>query len=93
MSRLKSSIADVYATAPPTDATSLARMGFGTVNTNTLVAIANESSPSNTFAHVLLVNTPQLILSLSYFAYKGLWSCMQLKWLEACKIEEKKLKF
>jgi hypothetical protein len=86
ISRLKSSTADVYAMAPPTNATNLARMGFGTVNTNTLVAIANESSPSNTFVHVLLVNTPQFVLSLSYFAYNGLWSCMLLMREGSCTL-------
>ena len=62
--------------APPTDIASLWRLGFGTANVNLMLQLPDMSSSGNVVAHVLLVNTPQLILSLVYFSYNTVWTNM-----------------
>jgi hypothetical protein len=52
------------------------QMGFGVVNVNFLIELAGMSSANGVLGHILLVNTPQLVLSLSYFAYNALWTKM-----------------
>lgn len=48
--------------------------GFGAISVDTLIQVPYSTIESN----VLLANTPQLILSLLYFAYNNLWTCMLL---------------
>ena len=48
--------------------------GFGAINTDALIDVPISTIETNT----LLANTPQLILSLLYFAYNSLWTCMLL---------------
>ena len=51
-------------------------MGFGAVNTNTLVSWGDSGyAPRQTLiTSTLLANTPQLILSLLYFTYNGIFT-------------------
>ena len=51
-------------------------MGFGVVNVNFLVSLPDMSSEDGVIGHTLLVNTPQLVLSFSYFAYNAIWTQM-----------------
>ena len=61
----------------PTDIGSLYRMGFGAVNTNSLLAISSYSgSSTNVLMYILLGNLPQAILSFLYLMYNGLYTCM-----------------
>lgn len=62
--------------APPTSIASLWRMGFGAFNANFLLPLHDmaSSSHSSTMQHVLIVNAPQIALSISYFAYNDLWT-------------------
>ena len=62
--------------AVPTDLASIWRMGFGVVNVNFLVTLAGMSSREGVIGNTLLVNTPQLVLSFSYFAYNVIWTQM-----------------
>ena len=60
----------------PTDVASITRMGFGVVNVNFLVTLPDMTSRNGVIGHTLLVNTPQLVLSFSYFAYNAIWTQM-----------------
>jgi hypothetical protein len=53
-------------------------LGFGTVNTNSVVGVA----PRGLIATTLFANLPQGILSFLYLTYNGLFSCMlgSLEW-------------
>lgn len=53
-------------------------MRFGVVNVNFLVSLPDMSSRNGVIAHTLLVNTPQLVLSFSYFAYNAIWTHMPI---------------
>ncbi|KIW28005.1 uncharacterized protein PV07_07697 [Cladophialophora immunda] len=58
---------------------SLWSIGFGSPSGRTLItSSASESGTSSLIANVVLANTPQLILSLLYFTYNGLFTCMLL---------------
>ena len=48
--------------------------GFGAIDTTALIHVPISTIESNVF----LANCPQLILSLLYFAYNSLWTCMLL---------------
>lgn len=61
-----------------TDPASIFRMRFGVVNVNFLVSLPDMSSRNGVIAHTLLVNTPQLVLSFSYFAYNAIWTHMPI---------------
>ena len=43
---------------------------------NFLVTLPEMSSRNGVIGHTLLVNTPQLVLSFSYFAYNVIWTQM-----------------
>ena len=65
-----------YGLSAPSDIGSIMRMGFGVVNVNFLVTLPDMSSRDGVIGHTLLVNTPQLVLSFSYFAYNAIWTQM-----------------
>ena len=49
-------------------------IGFGAINVDALIKVPHSTIESN----ILLADTPQLILSLLYFTYSSLWTCMLL---------------
>lgn len=52
-------------------------MGFGAVNTDSLLNIASHlSGRKNVLSYILLGNLPQAVLSFSYLMYNGLYTCM-----------------
>lgn len=54
-------------------------LGFGTVEEDLVVDVGLPKNGSQGFAaSVLLANLPQLILSLLYMSYNGLYTCMHL---------------
>ena len=48
--------------------------GFGAINVAAMIPLPYSTIESN----ILLANTPQLILSILYFAYNSIWTCMLL---------------
>lgn len=58
----------------PNDIAALWRLGFGKTDRNTFIDVY----PGSTIATVLLVNLPQLYLSIVYFAYNNLLTTMVL---------------
>lgn len=56
-------------------------LGFGSVNSETLISMNNSqdlSGPAGVISTVLVVDLPQILLSFLYFAYNGLFTCMLL---------------
>lgn len=65
-------------------------LGFGNVNTETLITLKNGgqdlsysdgqdlSGSAGVIATVLIANSPQILLSFLYFAYNGIFTCMLL---------------
>ena len=49
-------------------------LGFGAINVAAIIQLPHSTIESS----ILLANTPQLILSILYFAYNSLWTCMLL---------------
>lgn len=60
----------------PNDVGSLWRMGFGTTDRNTFIDLPEHIT--STIETILLVNTPQLGLSMIYFAYNHILTAMVL---------------
>lgn len=61
--------------------THLWSLGFGNVNSETLIRMNNSqnlSGPGGVIFTVLNANSPQIILSFLYFAYNGIFTCMLL---------------
>ena len=54
---------------------SLWHLGFGAVNVGTLVHFSDTDVEPTLISSTLLANTPQLILSLLYFAYNAIFTC------------------
>jgi len=61
---------------PPTSIQGLWDMGFGTLNVNALLQLPGSSSEGGIIHKSLLVNAPQLVLSLCYFNYNQVWTHM-----------------
>ena len=59
-------------------------MGYGAVNSESLIGIPFPSDNGGIMASALLANLPQAILSFLYMTYNGLFSCMLLmkEWSE-----------
>ena len=51
-------------------------LGFGNVNSETLIRINNRVNAGGVVVTVLLANSPQILLSFLYFTYNGLFTCM-----------------
>ncbi len=69
----------VKAMAGSTSLSSLWSIGFGTPSGRTLVQNdATQSGKASLIAAVVLANIPQLVLSMLYFTYNGLFTCMLL---------------
>jgi hypothetical protein len=56
----------------------LLNLGFGTVDPRTL--ISSEQFPTDMASLALIANFPQLLLSMIYFTYNGLFTAMLLGW-------------
>ncbi len=61
-----------------TDFVSLWKMGFGSVNSYSVLANGAALWPATLTGFVLLANLPQLALSVIYLMYNGLYTCMLL---------------
>lgn len=56
-------------------------LGFGNVNSQTLIGFdrhQNLQGPAGVVLTILLANSPQILLSLLYFSYNGIFTCMLL---------------
>lgn len=56
-------------------------LGFGNVNSETLITMNNNrdlSGSAGVIFTVLVANSPQILLSFLYFAYNGIFTCMLL---------------
>jgi hypothetical protein len=51
-------------------------LGFGAVNNNSIIRSDFLTSNTSTLGLVLISNSPQLLLSILYLNYNGLFSCM-----------------
>ena len=71
---------NLQVSSKPTDLGSLWKMGFGVVNSYTLISTSSstQSTPANLIGFVLLSNSPQIILSALYFMYNGVYTSMQM---------------
>lgn len=62
-------------------------LGFGATNTEAMIRVGEDRS---IVANALIANTPQLLLSLWYFAYNSLWTSMLLadEWSGYAKVRK-----
>ena len=79
-SLLRAGLQSLRSSNKPIDLGSLWKMGFGVVNSYTLIAASShpQSTPANLMGFVLLSNFPQIILSALYFMYNGVYTSMQI---------------
>lgn len=78
---LKLGLSNLDSYRRPTDLSSLASMGLGAINSYSVIndgGTKDRFLPTSLTGFILLANSPQLIISIIYFAFNALFTCMLL---------------